>query len=66
MARSGGMWGGGNSKTLKGLNPNEITIAEVLRDVGYSTAMSENGIWGMNFLFYQLNKVLIHILNLLK
>ena len=38
--RSGGMWGGGNSKTLKGLNPNEITIAEVLRDVGYSTAMS--------------------------
>ena len=23
--RSGGMWGGGNSKTLKGLNPNEIT-----------------------------------------
>ena len=36
--RRGGMWGGGNDKILKGLNPNEITIAEVLRDVGYSTA----------------------------
>ena len=31
----GGGFGSDNSKTLKGLNPNEITIAEVLRNEGY-------------------------------
>ena len=36
----GGGFGSDNSKTLKGLNPNEITIAEVLRNEGYVTAMS--------------------------
>ena len=37
--RSGG-FGSGGVNTLKGLNPDEITIAEVLKDVGYATAMS--------------------------
>ena len=36
----GGGFGSDNSKTLKGLNPNEITIAEVLKNEGYATAMS--------------------------
>ncbi len=37
--RSGG-FGSGGVNTLKGLNPNEITIAEVLKNQGYATAMS--------------------------
>ena len=39
--RTGGFGSGNaNNKTWKGMNPNEITIAEILKEKGYATAMS--------------------------
>tara|TARA_B100000768_G_scaffold123967_1_gene114672 strand:+ start:396 stop:1808 length:1413 start_codon:yes stop_codon:yes gene_type:complete len=39
--RTGGFGSGNaNNKSWKGMNPNEITIAEILKEKGYTTAMS--------------------------
>lgn len=39
--RTGGFGSGNaNNKSWKGMNPNEITIAEILKEKGYATAMS--------------------------
>ena len=39
--RTGGFGSGNaNNKTWKGMNPNEVTIAEILKEKGYATAMS--------------------------
>ncbi|GIR60308.1 MAG: hypothetical protein CM15mP65_28890 [Crocinitomicaceae bacterium] len=50
-----------NNKSWKGMNPNEITIAEILKEKGYATAMSGKWHLGDEIPFYLFSKVLILI-----
>ena len=45
----------------RGLNPKEITIAEVLKEAGYSTAIVASGTWVINLFSFRHVRDLITI-----
>lgn len=56
-----GVRGAYNHTARVGLNPDETTIAEMLKSIGYATGILGNGIWVTIKSFYHCNKALMNI-----